>query len=167
MPCQSYDSSWDDGSDARKIRELKKQADKLARIACKALTELEKSGIEDLLLLKDDEVRTWWLKHKEDDAREQARVAEIERKERVKAEALARLSSEEKELLGLEKPKKNSGKAVVVEDDYDEEAEEEYNEWEAEIEAEEMREAEIEAEEMISEFHKLIDGTIVKTYKIR
>ena len=42
MPCQSYDSSWDSGDDdRRKIRELKKQADMLARIACKALNELE------------------------------------------------------------------------------------------------------------------------------
>jgi hypothetical protein len=101
MPCQSYDSSWDDGSDARKIRELKKQADMLARIACKALTELENNEIEDMLLLRDDEVRTWWKKHKEDDAREQARLAEIERKARIKEEALAKLSSEERELLGL------------------------------------------------------------------
>ena len=115
MPCQSYDNSWDDGSDQRKIRELKKQADMLARIACKALTELEKNEIEDMLLLRDDEVRLWWKKHKEDDAREQARLAEIERKKRVKEEALARLSDEEKELLGLKKPdpKKKVSNSVV------------------------------------------------------
>jgi hypothetical protein len=101
MPCQSYDSSWDSGDDRRKIRELKKQADMLARIACKALAELENNKIEDMLLLRDDEVRTWWKKHKEDDAREQARVAEAERKKRIKEEALAKLSSEERELLGL------------------------------------------------------------------
>jgi len=102
MPCQSYDSSWDSGNDdRRKIRELKKQADMLARIACKALTELEANKIEDMLLLRDDEVRVWWKKHKEDDAREQARLAEIERKKRIKEEALAKLSSEERELLGL------------------------------------------------------------------
>jgi len=102
MPCQSYDSSWDSGDDdRRKIRELKKQADMLARIACKALTELEANEIEDMLLLRDDEVRVWWQKHKEDDAREQARLAEIERKARIKEEALAKLSSEERELLGL------------------------------------------------------------------
>ena len=118
MPCQSYDSSWDDGSDARKIRELKKQADMLARIACKALTELERNQIEDVLLLKDDEVRVWWKKHKEDDAREQARIAEIERKNRVKEEALAKLSHEERELLGLApkpkpKPKGRSTSSII------------------------------------------------------
>jgi succinate dehydrogenase flavin-adding protein (antitoxin of CptAB toxin-antitoxin module) len=111
MPCMSYDNSWDRGDDdRRKIRELKKQADMLARIACKALTELEKNEVEDLLLLQDDEVRTWWMKHKEDDARERARVAELERKARIKAEALARLSDEEKELLGLAQPKKSVAK---------------------------------------------------------
>jgi hypothetical protein len=102
MPCQSYDSSWDaHDSDRDKIRELKKQADMLARIACKALDELEKNKIEDMLLLRDDEVRVWWKKHKEDDAREQARQAEVERKKRIKEEALAKLSTEEREILGL------------------------------------------------------------------
>jgi hypothetical protein len=117
MPCQSYDSRWDDGSDARKIRELKKQCDMLARIACKAMTELERNEVEDMLILKDDEVRTWWKKHKEDDAREQARIAELLRKERVKEEALASLSDEAKELLGLKKP---APKKKNVVDDFDE-----------------------------------------------
>ena len=110
MPCQSYNDDWrSEATNERKIKELKKQADMLARIACKALTELEENGVEDLLLLKDDEVRTWWKKHKEDDAREQARLAEIERKERVKQEALAKLSDEERKLLGISVDKR-SGK---------------------------------------------------------
>jgi len=106
MPCQSYDNSWDSGDDdRRKIRELKKQADMLARIACKALAELENNKIEDMLLLRDDEVREWWLKHKEDDRRaKEAREAK-ERREAKKAAALAKLSEEEKELLGIAKPK--------------------------------------------------------------
>jgi hypothetical protein len=102
MPCQSYDDNWRSyDSDRDKVKELKKQADMLARIACKALDELEKNKIEDMLLLRDDEVRTWWKKHKEDDAREQARRAEVERKKRIKEEALAKLSTEEREILGL------------------------------------------------------------------
>ena len=117
MPCQSYDNSWDDGSDQRKIRELKKQVDKLARIACKALTELEKNEIEDLLLLQDDEVREWWKKHKEDDAREQARLAEVKRIARIRKEALSKLSSEEQELLGLAKPKTSSKRSRKIDDD--------------------------------------------------
>ena len=121
MPCQSYETSWAETSNDRNIKKLKAEADKLARIACKAMAELENNNIEDLLLLKDDEVRTWWKKHKEDDAREQARLSEIERKERVKQEALASLSDEAKELLGLiPLPAKNKKQPKAKQYDEDE-----------------------------------------------
>jgi hypothetical protein len=125
MPCQSYDSSWDrHDSDRDKIQELKKQADMLARIACKALAELEDNKIEDLLLLRDDEVRTWWMKHKEDDRKaKEAREAK-ERRAAIKKAALAKLSEEEQELLGLKKTKRNSAPVPsfrIVFDDEDEE----------------------------------------------
>ena len=108
MPCQSYDSSWDVGDDdRRKIRELKKQADMLARIACKALQELENNEIEDMILLRDDEVREWWLKHKEDDRKAKEAREARERREAKKAAALAKLSEEDKVLLGIVKPKTN------------------------------------------------------------
>ena len=104
MPCMSYDDDWrKQPSDDRKIKELKAQADKLARIACKALGALEAMEKEDFLLLKDDEVRVWWTEHKEADRK--AREAE-ERKQALKAakaRALAKLSDEEKVLLGLKK----------------------------------------------------------------
>jgi len=145
MPCQSYDDSWNSGSSERKIRELKKQADMLARIACKAMNELEANGVEDLLILKDDEVRTWWKKHKEDDAREQARIAEAERRERVKAEALASLSDEAKELLGLTKPGKKARKLEVEIDEDDGECE----------------------VEMDWDDHTMPNGTKVRTFRIR
>lgn len=100
----SYDDDWrKQPSDDRKIKELKAQADKLARIACKALGALEAMEKEDFLLLKDDEVRAWWTEHKEADRK--AREAE-ERKQALKAakaRALAKLSDEEKVLLGLKK----------------------------------------------------------------
>ena len=45
---------------------MKKHTDKLARIACKAMTELEKKGlIKDLM--KDPEVKRWWIQYKKDD----------------------------------------------------------------------------------------------------
>lgn len=153
MPCQSYDDSWDNGSNERKIRELKKQADMLARIACKALTELEKNSVEDLLLLKDDEVRTWWSKHKEDDAREQARLMEIERRARVREEALARLSDEEKELLGLAPKKPSRANIITTPRESDSW---EVNQWETE-----------EGEQMIEEIHKMLNGTVAKTWTKR
>ena len=155
MPCQSYDSSWDDGSDSRKIRELKKQCDMLARIACKAMTELEKNEVEDMLILKDDEVRTWWKQHKEDDAREQARLAEIERKERIKAEALASLSDEAKELLGLKKP---APKKKSVVDEYDED---EFDEGEFDDECVE------EVQDWLEHDEILPSGVTIRTFRIK
>lgn len=100
----SYDDNWKSyPSDERKIKELKAQADKLARIACKALGALEAMGKEDFLLLKDDEVRTWWQQHQEDDRRAQeAERIKQERKE-AKARAMAKLTDEDKILLGLKK----------------------------------------------------------------
>ena len=106
MPCRDYESDNWDYDNSREMAKLKKQVDRLARIACKAMTALEESEKEDFLLLKDEEVREWWAAHKEADRKEQARIAEKERRARVKAEALARLSDEEKELLGLAQPKK-------------------------------------------------------------
>ncbi len=102
MPCRHYESDdWGVSSSAPK---LKAELDKMARIACAAMEELVRQGKADFLVLKNEEVRDWWEKHVEADRREKARVAEEERKARVKAEALARLTDEEKELLGLKKP---------------------------------------------------------------
>ena len=99
MPCRDYEDTYS-YNDSRE-RELKKQNDRLARIACKAMTALEQDGHADLLLLEDDEVREWWAKHKEADARATAERAEKERKARIKKEALAKLSAEERKVLGV------------------------------------------------------------------
>ena len=113
MPCRDYESdSWGHADDSGRVGKLKEQADRLARIACKAMDALEELEKEDFLLLKDDEVREWWQQHKEADRKEKARIAEQERKARIKAEALARLSDEEKELLGLAQPKKPAKKSA-------------------------------------------------------
>lgn len=103
MPCMSYDTNWARTSTDRDIKRLKAEADKLARIACKALAALEEMGKEDFLLLRDDETRIWWSAHKEADrkAREEAQ-AKQDRKE-AKERLLARLTDEEKALLGLKK----------------------------------------------------------------
>ena len=104
MPCRDY---WSDDhvssrSDANEKR-LKAQCDKLARIACAAMSALVKDGREDFLLLENDEVRKWWQEHQEADRK--AREAEElkQKRARAKAEALAKLSDEEKILLGLKK----------------------------------------------------------------
>lgn len=99
----SYDTNWARSSDDRNVKLLKKEADKLARIACRALQALEDMGKEDFLLLKDDEIRVWWAQHKEADRA----AREAEEAKRLKKEAkerlLARLTDEEKVLLGLKK----------------------------------------------------------------
>ena len=65
MPCRDY------GYEEQEAGNRKKRADMLARIACKAMTELERQGVADFLLLQDDEVRKWWTQHKIDDAKAQ------------------------------------------------------------------------------------------------
>jgi len=156
MPCQSYESNWANDSNDREIRKLKKEADKLARIACKALTALEEMEQEDFLLLKDNEVREWWVAHKEADRKEQERIAEKLRRERVKEEALASLSDEAKELLGLSPKKKLSGNTVHVEP-YEYECDTdnaEYGDWGEEV------------KDFVEDLHT-IAGTIVKTYRVK
>lgn len=152
MPCRDYESdSWGHADDSGRVGKLKEQADRLARMACAAMDELEANGIAEVLLLKNDELREWWTAHKEADRKEKARIAEKERKARVKQEALDRLSDEEKELLGLAPKKpvsqpKSLKKSSVVDkcdDDADflewdewDRQEQEFEKWEAEIQSE-------------------------------
>ena len=65
MPCRDY------GYEEEQAHNRKKRMDMLARIACKAMTELEKNGNADFLSLQDDEVREWWAQHQIDDAKAQ------------------------------------------------------------------------------------------------
>lgn len=131
MPCMDYESSHDDSG-----RKLKKQNDRLARIACAAMEELERNGIAEVIMLKNDELRDWWSAHKEADRIERERVAEEERKARVRQEALDRLSAEEKELLGLA-PKKSSGRNQSGKaSNFDEDVEPDEDEWPDEDEGE-------------------------------
>lgn len=96
MPCMSYDD--DPQANAR---EWKKKTDKLARIACRAMAELEKQGRADFLLIENEEVREWWSAHKEADAKAQAEREEKARRHQVRNEALAKLTNEEKKVLGI------------------------------------------------------------------
>lgn len=76
MPCRDYeDDRRYDEYDAR-VQSLKKQNDRLARIACRAMTALEQDGRADLLLLADEEVRSWWEQHKIADAKARAEAEE-------------------------------------------------------------------------------------------
>lgn len=104
MPCQSYEDPRD-GHHEKEIR------DRLARIACKALTHIEElgaaSGLE-ILILKDPEIAEWWREHTEADRK----AKELENKKQREAEAKsvltekrneikARLTPEELKILGI------------------------------------------------------------------
>lgn len=119
MPCRDYGSdNWgrgggdNDPTNSWQYTELKKRTDMLARIACKAMDELEENNIVESILLKDDETREWYIAHKEADRKEAKNLALKEEKARlariVKAEetrlrnnALAKLTVEEKKALGI------------------------------------------------------------------
>jgi hypothetical protein len=91
MPCRDYYSDSDNHTVSQATYDaLKERADLLARVACKALNELESNEVADLLLIKDNEVREWWLQHKEDDRKERLREAK-QAKAKLKKEEAARV----------------------------------------------------------------------------
>ncbi len=137
MPCRHYES--DDWGVARSAPQVKDELDRMARIACAAMEELVRQGKEDFLVLKNPEVAEWWAAHVKADRAEKARIAEQERRERVKKEALDRLTDEEKELLGLKKPAaKKHKKYSPSKETYSIEVEEmDFDEW-AKEESEEL-----------------------------
>ena len=112
----SYEDNHRTGSatDSWQYKELKANNDKLARIACKAMTELVKSGHADFLVLKDDEVREWWEKHQEADRKAQAEKAEKARRAQLRKQALSKLSDDEKAALGIKAANKNGSKTVTI-----------------------------------------------------
>ena len=104
MPCRDYASaSYADHKDSWQFRELKERADMLARIACKAMTELAEQGRAEFLVLRDDEVREWWHQHQEADRKAQEAKLEKQRLAKIKKDALKKLTDEEKKVLGIKK----------------------------------------------------------------
>ncbi len=111
MPCISYETEWvnDISRASRKTVEvtaLKMECDRLARIACKAITTLEQLDPE-LKTFKDRESRKWWADHKKADAvriaKEEKVKAKLEAEEKLRKEALAKLTPEEIKAFGLDK----------------------------------------------------------------
>lgn len=117
MPCRSYDDSPSYGSSGS--RETQDKMDMLARMACRALTALEiinevagndvkntvDIGATINAVLTDSEVAVWWPKHKAADAAEQARKRKVAEGKadlaKAKKAALAKLTKEEKKILGI------------------------------------------------------------------
>jgi hypothetical protein len=78
----------------------KDMRDQLARIACRALTALEKVDPQNKTF-KNAELAKWWTQHKIDDAKamEAKRVATEAKK--LRAAALAKLTPEDRKILGV------------------------------------------------------------------
>jgi hypothetical protein len=107
MPCRDY---WPDANQEYHDKREKQQRDKLARIACNALTALEMArpgglGVQNALVdagvsvKQIEEALTWWDQHKKDDAAEQARrdrKAELKKKGQA---ILAKLTPSQREAL--------------------------------------------------------------------
>ena len=114
MPCLSYDTEWAHTHTGRNTRNsaeimlLKNECDKLARIACNAITALEQLD-PDLKTFKDRESRKWYSDHKKADAARIAKEEKIkaanEAEEKIRQAALAKLTKEEIEIFGLGKKK--------------------------------------------------------------
>lgn len=116
MPCRDYESdSYSSPTDSWQYREMKDRADMLARIACKAMTELVEQGRADFLVLRDDEVRDWWEKHQEADRKAREKEERKKQVAKTRREALKKLSDEEKIALGLKKLSKKE-QAEMLED---------------------------------------------------
>lgn len=109
MPCRDYQS--DSSYAASQVDELKAQNDRLARIACEAmtkLTEFTNSTSKPYTYTLTRETHEWWTKHQEADKAEQLRKAREAAKARKAEEAAKRrqaainsLTKEQREALGF------------------------------------------------------------------
>jgi cytosine/adenosine deaminase-related metal-dependent hydrolase len=101
----SYEDNDRTGSptESWQYKELKANNDKLARIACKVITELMEQGKGDFLILRDDEVREWWEFHQEADRKAREAKEKKAHEARIRKEALSKLTAEEKKVLGIKK----------------------------------------------------------------
>lgn len=94
MPCYSGDEE-----DYRRASasEAKAQLDLATRVACKAMRYLEELGAD----FPDSETALWWIEHKEKDNLRLQREREKRKAEKKKEAALAKLTPEERKLLGI------------------------------------------------------------------
>ena len=101
MPCQDYRDNYHVVDHTETFKEMR---DQLARIACKAMDELERIDPENKLF-RDKEAGPWYTQHKIDDAAAKAaerdRRAKAKAAKEAKAAALAKLTEEDKKILGI------------------------------------------------------------------
>lgn len=80
--------------------------DKSQRIARKVMVELVKAGRAEFLLLRDDEVASWWSVLYNDAQSKMEKHNEKVRVYNLKMEVYNKLSTEERRSLGIRKPVK-------------------------------------------------------------
>ncbi len=104
MPCSDQPTYYERTAIAQ--REL----NKVNAMLCGVLTSAENLGILGTVLQNVNEtecgvtiasIRSWFNRHKKEDARRKAREEATRKQEEVKREALAKLSPEERKALGL------------------------------------------------------------------
>lgn len=78
-----------------------KQTFNIHHVAETIMDALCEDGRADMVLLKDDEVRIWWQDVLATRKARADAAARIERRNRIRDEALAKLSHEEREILGI------------------------------------------------------------------
>ena len=105
MPCRDH---WDEQeSSDRAIQDLQKRNDELAQMLCKLCSHVEYIREYPREIPKIDPFHTikglgkWWADHQIADRKHREREDERKRKQRIKQQALAKLTNEERLLLGL------------------------------------------------------------------
>lgn len=87
MSSSSYDSS------------AHREIERLTRVSCDLLRTLESCGVDFKQF--SPETRQWWETHKAHDERRAAAQSAIVQREKLRTEALAKLTPEEKQALGV------------------------------------------------------------------
>lgn len=96
MPCRCDD--WDSNVSSSETDHYRKEADQSTRAACDMRTILRKYGLENELTV---ETRKWIKKHDDADAKRIAEENAAGIRQRVKQQALDKLTLEERRVLGL------------------------------------------------------------------
>lgn len=92
MPCTTHEGMTQDHMTAGKV-------ERLTRISCDILRAMEAAGLDFSSL--SPETLTWWGQHKAADAAREAVEAARNEREVARAAALAKLSPEDRKVLGL------------------------------------------------------------------
>lgn len=105
MPCRDYYDDHPEQYYADTVRDLRKQISFAESALCAALRHIEKAYDADPVNyidcddagIKQSELRSWYKKHKELDTKHRA----AERKRQQRKEILAKLTPEERKILGV------------------------------------------------------------------